>query len=566
MDTSDRINDTYAPRSVRIAAFLAKYRNAGVFAGMDSQAGLPDRDTAETTSAPMAEQFVADLEAMGPAFVKIGQALSTRPDMVPMEYIAALERMQNDVKPIGSDEVRAQIERELGVRISKLFAEFDDAPLGSASLAQVHRAVLRDGREIAVKVQRPDVEIQILQDLDIISGLARTADRITSAGRRLHFADWVHEFRMTLLPELDYREEADNLERFAGHFRQYPRLFVPVPLRDLSARRVLTMTLVKGVKLPDIPGVRRTEQDMSPLAEDLLRGYLDQVFIHGDIHADPHPGNLLLADDGRLAVLDLSMVTHVPPRRRGQLLRFMLAATDGRGEEAADLVLAMGIALPDFDQTSFRREVARMISRYGAHGRDDTLSEGRMFFDMVRLSTDSGLRTPPEMSVLGKTLLNLESVSRALDPHLATKTIVKDHLQRIMVDRLRESFSPSALASEALEVQSLIRDMPGQVSKCLSLLAENRLSIRLAGLEESRLIENLQKIANRISAGVVTASLVLASAILMREERWAFGPTYSSLVIALFAGAGLIGAALVLSALITDRRAGRRRLDGDHGS
>ena len=211
------MNDSFTPRAVGIAAFLARYRNAGIFAGMDEPAG--DATLAAATSAPLAEQFVADLESMGPAFIKIGQALSTRPDMVPTEYIVALERMQNDVKPIGIDEVRTQVERELGVRVSKLFAEFDDAPLGSASLAQVHRAVLRDRREVAVKVQRPDIEARIMDDLDILSGLARTADRITSTGRRIHFADWVHEFRMTLIPELDYREEADNLERFAEHYR-----------------------------------------------------------------------------------------------------------------------------------------------------------------------------------------------------------------------------------------------------------------------------------------------------------------------------------------------------------
>jgi ubiquinone biosynthesis protein len=553
------MNDNDATRSMRIAAFLARYRNAGIFSGLDTAPGAASpalEATADAGGTP--EQFVHDLEAMGPAFVKIGQALSTRPDMVPPDFMAALERMQSDVAPIPFEQVRTQIESELGVRIHRMFAHIEPEPIGSASLAQVHRATLRDGREVAVKVQRPDVEKQIAQDLDILTGIARAADRITSVGRRVHFAEWVREFRVMLLAELDYREEADNLERFAQHFADYAQLFVPMPLRDFCSRRVLTMTLVKGVQVQDIPDVRRIEQDMTDLAEALVRGYLDQVFIHGDIHADPHPGNLLLADDGRLAILDLGMVTHVAPRRRGELLQLLLAAVDGRGEDVAEAGIAMGTSLPGFDAPGYRREVSRVIARYHAHGGSETFSEGRMFFDMVRIATQHGLRMPPELSVLGKTLMNLETVAHALEPTLDRKRVVERHLERVILTRLRGTFSASRLANDALQMQRLMEELPGQASKCLTLLAENRLSLRIAGLEESRLIENLQKIANRVSAGVVTASLVIASAMLMRGERSIAGTDYSTIVMLLFAAAGLIGAGLVLSALITDRRAGKR--------
>lgn len=554
-------------RQLRIAAFLTKYRNAGIFSGMDAVNGKP---------APLAnlrrgeggtpEQFVDDLEAMGPTFIKVGQLLSTRADLVPPAYMAALERMQNDVAAIGIDEVRGQIEAELGVRVSSVFLELSETPIGSASLAQVHRGRLRDGREVAVKVQRPGVAEAILEDMEILAALARTADRVTTLGRRLHFADWVHEFSGMLQAELDYRQEADNLERFARHFEHDPRLCVPLPLRDLSGRRVLVMTLVDGMRIADVPDVRRIELDMRGLAESLLRGYLDQVFVHGDLHADPHPGNVLVTADDRLALVDFGMVAHVAPRLRMRLLRLLLAAVDGRGETVADILAAASQPLRGFVDADFSRDVSRVVARYSAHGRSGLYSEGRMFFDMVRLATEHGLRTPPELSLFGKTLLNLESVCDALDSGLDRRALVSEHLQGVVLRNLRKGETLPRMAGEFLELQTIVGELPGLASRSLSVLADNRLRVHLAGLEKSPLLDNLQKIANRISAGIVTASLVVASAMLMREERLFAGVDYAALVAALFVIAGLIGIGTMLSALIDDRRTQRHRDSGEDAS
>jgi len=200
-------------RTAQILHFLLKYRRAGVFTGLDLDAATLDPGTMPDTEGKP-EQFVDDLEALGPTFIKVGQALSTRPDMVPAPYLVALERMQDDVVPVPFAAIREVVEDALGVRISKAFAHFDEVPLGSASLAQVHRATLRDGRMVAVKVQRPGIVDVVRADLDALAGLAGKADRMTDLGRRVHFADWVHEFRKTLLAELDYHAEAENLVRF----------------------------------------------------------------------------------------------------------------------------------------------------------------------------------------------------------------------------------------------------------------------------------------------------------------------------------------------------------------
>ncbi|VXB65448.1 ABC transporter substrate-binding protein [Luteimonas sp. 9C] len=540
-------------RHAQILRFLMKYRSAGVLSGFELEPAAGDAAPEGEPGKP--EAFVDDLEALGPTFIKIGQALSTRPDMVPPAYLAALERMQDDVAPLPFEVIHEAVEDALGVRISKIFDTFDETPIGAASLAQVHRATLRDGRKVAVKVQRPGITEQIRDDLDTLARLAGGVDRVTEVGRRIRFADWVHEFRRTLLAELDYRVEAENLDRFDAHFVAYPALFVPKPIWDLTRARVLTMELVEGTKVTDITGLQRTERDMAPLATELLHGYLDQVFVHGEIHADPHPGNLLFTRDGRLALLDLGMVAHVPPRTRERLLKLLFAAVDGRGEQVAAEGIAMGTRLEDFDEGRYFRDVGQLVARYAAQSGATGQTEGRLMLDLVRLATACGLRTAPEMSLLGKTLLHLESVVQALDPELDMKRVVEDHLNNMMRQRLRKSLSPANLASELMDMQELVRDAPRKVSNVLSLLSENRLRVRLTGLEESHLLESLHKIANRIAAGIVTAALILASAMMMDNPG---GPRlfgYPAIALLLFlTGAGL-GIAIVLSALLGDKRA-----------
>ena len=548
-------------RSAQILRFLVKYRSAGVFTGLDLDAASIEAVEDDATEG-QPEAFVDDLEALGPTFIKIGQALSTRPDMVPPPYLLALERMQDDCEPIPFDEVREAVEDALGTRLNKVFDQFDEVPLGSASLAQVHRATLRDGRLVAVKVQRPGIVDTIRDDLETLATLASRVDGMTDLGRRMRFADWVHEFRKTLLAELDYRTEAENLDRFNAHFAGYPELFVPTPVWDLTRPRVLTMELVTGTKATDITGLQRTERDLGPLATALMRGYLDQVFVHGEIHADPHPGNLLVTDDGRLALLDLGMVAHVPPKQRERLLKLLFAAVDGRGEQVATEAVDMGTRLEDFDEERYYRDVGQMVSRYAARSGAQAQSEGRLMLELVRLATSCGLRTPPEMSLLGKTLLNLESVAHALDPEMDMKRVVEEHLDHVMRQRLRKSLSPANLASELMDVQELVREAPRKVSDVLSLLADNRMQVRVTGLEESHLLESLHKIANRISAGVVTAALILASAMMMDHEGGPRLAGYPAIALLLFlTGAGL-GIAIVLSALLSDRRAKPREERG----
>ena len=540
-------------RYADIARFVLKYRKAAVFASASVDEALIRAQDPDVVPDADAEAFVDDLEKLGPTFVKIGQSLSTRPDLVPPEYIVALERMQDDVAPVEFAPIREVIEKELGVRISKAFETFDEKPLAAASLAQVHRATLRGGRAVAVKVQRPGVQEAVALDLDTLAKLAGTATRVSDTSRRFGFSEWVEELRRTINAELDYRLEAENLERFAENLTPYPRLFVPKPVHDLSGARVLTMDFVEGAKVTKIADLVRLEQPLGGLARDLMRAYLDQVFVHGLIHADPHPGNVLLTPDDGLALVDLGMVAHVPPKLRDRLLKLMLAAVDGRGEDAAEVCVGLGTKLDEWNEAKFMRETAQLIAQYHAYERATRLSEGRLVLDIARMAAACGLRPAPEMTLLGKTLLNLEAVSKALDPHLDVKRVVEKHLQSVMRDRIMRSLSPANLASEMLDVHELVREAPRRLNSVLRTFSDNRFRVQITGLEESHLMESLQKIANRITAGVIAAALIIGAAMLMRIETKLTLFGYPAIALVMFVLAAGLGITLVVNALRSDR-------------
>src|SRR5881394_162465 len=322
-----------------IAMLLIKYGHSDVVA----EAGWNDDVRTQQPDAPAkAEELAADLEAMGPTFVKLGQLLSSRSDLLPAPYIEALSRLQDDVAPFPYTDVERIVTEELGVRISKAYATFDEEPLAAASLGQVHRAKLRDGRAVVVKVQRPDITKQVLEDLDALAEIASVLDRRTKIGKRFHFSDMIAEFRKTLLAELDYRREAHNLTTLADNLADFERLVVPRPVPDYCATRVLTMDHIEGIKITKVSPVALVEMDGEALAEDVFRAYLKQIFIDGFFHADPHPGNVFITPDGKLALLDLGMVARLAPRLQEQVLQMVMAISEGRADEVADVAIKIG--------------------------------------------------------------------------------------------------------------------------------------------------------------------------------------------------------------------------------
>jgi ubiquinone biosynthesis protein len=428
-----------------LAWFLAKYARADFL----NHAGIEPRDR-DRSRTPEAEALARDLEALGPTFIKLGQILSTRGDLLPPEYVDALARLQDAVEPFPYEEVERIVQEELGVRLSKAFMEFEHTPIAAASLGQVHRAVLRGGQQVAVKVQRPGIRERVLKDLDALDELAGLIDRFTRANRNIDAPRLLEEFRKTLMAELDYREEARNLRMLAGELRDFERLVVPLPIDDYSTTRVLTMEYVAGTKITAVSPVEWTEVNGSGLADDLFRAYLQQVLIDGVFHADPHPGNILLTPDHRIALIDLGMVGRLSTSMQDQLFKLMLAIADGRGDEAATIAIALGEKRDDFDEISLRRSVVQMVSRYHQTAIAD-LNVGRVMLEMARSGGQHGLKMSPDLALLGKTFLHLDEIGRVLDPQFDVNRSLRRDATMLMQRRMWKSATSANLFAAALE-------------------------------------------------------------------------------------------------------------------
>jgi predicted unusual protein kinase regulating ubiquinone biosynthesis (AarF/ABC1/UbiB family) len=406
---------------------------------------------------------------------------------------------------------------------------------------------------VVVKVQRPGIRDRIASDMEALAELAQWLDDHTDVGRRFAFRELLDEFDHSLRDELDYKREASNLRRLATIVEPYPLLVVPCAVDDFTAGRVLTMDYLEGRKVTSIGPYARTELefDGTELADQLFRAYLDQILVEGFFHADPHPGNVSLTPDGRLALLDLGMVARVPPRLQDLLVKLLVAVSDGRGEEAGHLTIAMGTALPDFDENGFVRGAADLVARNHDLGVGE-IDAGTLVMALSRLSGETGLRLPPELALLGKALLNLDQVARALDPDFSPSEAIQRHATAIMQQRMRPS--RERLFSAALEAREFIEELPGRVNKLMDATAKGELSLKVDAFDEKELIRGLQQMANRVTMGLVLAALIIGAAMLTRVETSTRLFGYPAVAIVCFLAASFGGAALLWSIARGDRR------------
>jgi len=544
----------HVPRYKSIATLLVKHWRAEGLKNFDPTAPAED----DPAMAADAHQLADDLESMGPTFIKLGQLLSTRADLLPPAYLDALSRLQDNVEPIPFETIEAAVTEEIGARMSNAFQWFNSSPAASASLGQVHHASLRDGRRVAVKVQRPGVRERVVEDMAVIEELAEFVDRHTEVGRSFGFGGMVEEFRRSITAELDYRIEADNLRVLGANVAQYDRIVVPQPVNDYSTSRVLTMDLVDGRNVGLLGPLARQEIDGQQLISQLFDCYLDQILVDGFFHADPHPGNILLTTDGRLGLIDLGMVGRISPELRDVLLRLLVAISDGNGTEVAKVMAGLGKERETWDPARFERSISVVVHQQ-RHNGIGQMDSGRVVGELARIAADCGLRPPVELTMLSKALLNLDQVAAMLDPDFDPNAAVREHVGEIVTKKMLRSASPAGLLAAAMDTKEFVERLPSRVNKVMDALAEGQLTLNIQGIDEKELMRGIQKLANRVTTGLVIAALIIGAAMLMRidTESKLFG--YPSVAIVCFFVAALAGVWLILSSVLHDLPQRRRR-------
>lgn len=528
-------------RYYKFIRFMLKYWNSDIFRktsaiAMD-ECSSDDEEEHKFRESP--EELVEDLKNMGPTYIKLGQLLSTRPDLLPDEYLDALANLQDNVSPVPYEEVREIVEKELGTKISKAFKFFKEEPIASASIGQVHHAELLSGKPVAVKVQRPGIKDQFLQDLETLDEMTQMAVNHLEKAKTYALDEVFAELRHLLLNELDYTKEAQNLKTLKKNLSQYDHLIIPAPVDDYSSARVLTMEFVSGKKITSLSPLRQIENDFSELVEELVEAYLQQIINDGFAHADPHPGNIKFTDDNKIALIDLGMVARFTPQLQEYLIALLLALSKSNGEKTANVLLKMSELNEWSDKHKFTKTVSEVIME-SENSKAKDLQTGRILIQLNRLAVNTHIKLPVEINVLGKILLNLDQIVAMLDPEFDLRKAIQNNVTEIMRRKMVNELKPENFFEMLIETKNFIEKMPGRLNKISENLANNEMKIEIDAIDEKRVTDGFQKVANRITLGLIIAATIIGASMLMQvpSDFTIFGYPGLAMIFFLLAAAG----------------------------
>ncbi|MFW2390523.1 MAG: ABC1 kinase family protein [Polyangiales bacterium] len=483
---------------------------------------IPGRKRGDGGRMPAGIRLRKVLEDLGPSFVKLGQIMSTRPDLIPEDILVELKKLQDDVPAEPFEAIREQVERELGCELCDVYESFDEAPLASASIAQVHRARLHDGDEspdVVVKVQRPHVQALMARDIDLLYWLAKAIVRSMPESHLYRPVSLVEEFDRSVAAELDFSLEADNHERFTEHFRQNAHAKFPKVYRKASAKRVLTLEYLEGRKVYEAQRAGVSGELMAKRSVEII---IQQIFEDGFFHADPHPGNIIILgsdDDPVIGMIDVGMVGRLSPKMRDRTIELMFAAVREDYGGIADALYAIGRPAHKINRDAYDAEVATLAQRYLGK-RLKEIELGPLIRDLVMGSRKFGVEIPSEFLMLGKSLMTVEGVGKELYPELDLLEEVRPYFLELFQKR----YSPERLTQDALrgirKLGAATTEMPLQVEEILEDLRKGAFSVRT---HQTQLESAADRLGRRAFSGLVVGSLIIAGAILLSQESYWLG-------------------------------------------
>jgi predicted unusual protein kinase regulating ubiquinone biosynthesis (AarF/ABC1/UbiB family) len=459
-----------------------------------------------------ARAFRASLEELGTTFVKLGQLLSSRPDLLPDVYIEELGHLVDDVAPFPFAEAERIIAEEIGL---EHFARLDETPVACASIAQIHGGLLRTGREVVVKVRRPGIEEEVALDLELLRSLTSFAEGRSHTARLLQLTALADELEAHLTAELNFVEEAYGAELIASIVAEHEQLLVPAVIHPYATERVLVLERVVGDRVTEAHGLDADRAAV--LARELFAAYVQQITVHGVYHADPHRGNILLTEDGRLALLDFGLIGRLDDDTRRALGLLLLALAQNRADDVADLILDLSLTTLESDEAGFEHELRRKLPRY--HWRPLAgIRAGEALADLQRIALAHGIALPTAFALVGKTLSQADSVARALDPRLDPIELLEEDGVEVMLRETERRLEPSNLLALAYTQSEPLLRMPRRIGQLASRLETGtlRIGIQPTGLDELEHV--VRSAANRLGAALIIAALLVASALMARVD------------------------------------------------
>lgn len=473
----------------------------------------------------MPERLRLVLEELGPTYVKLGQVVSSRSDLLPPDWIAELKKLHDAVPPFPYEQVRQTFIEDLGAPPEELFAEFDPVPIAAASIGQVHRARLRSGEAVMVKVQRPGIRDVVKSDFEMISRLARLIEARTAIGRKAGLRDIVAEFSQTLTDEMDYHNEATNADALRHNLMKSPRIHVPYIYWDKVTTRILTMEAVEGIKIDALAALKDAGVDLSLLAEDMIKSIFQQLLIDGFFHADPHPGNLfVIPESNTLVFIDLGMTGRLLPEQCEQISQIVRALVNRNSKEIVRLVLLVGVPYQTVDEKALRRAVDRMIGRY-LNASLSSISFSQLVSDVLKVVFDHGIRLPGEFSLAVKVLLQAEGIAFQLNPDIQIVEVASMIWRQVAMRRLNPRYWLDRGSDDAHEVMRLAVSVSRSSENILKQLEKGNLKVGVDITDFD--MDQIFVITNRMTGSLVLVGMLIGSALAMGvspNESWNFIP------------------------------------------